>query len=98
MRFRFQDSDLEALYYQGLHVQRYKPEVVRSFYRVMAQIDAAQDERDLYALKGLHFEKLTGNRAGQHSLRLNDQYRLIVELTVDADGKLILVIAIEDYH
>lgn len=54
----------------------------------------------MYALKGLRFEKLKGKRGkqGQYSLRLNQQWRLIVSLEEDEEGKYILIIDIEDYH
>ena len=41
------------------------------------------DERDLYAMKSLHFEKLQGDRRHQRSIRLNDQYRLILAFETD---------------
>lgn len=69
-----------------------------AFFDVMGIIDAALDERDLYALKGLHYEKLKGARKHQHSIRLNQQYRLILELEHDDQGRYILIIDIEDYH
>jgi toxin HigB-1 len=54
----------------------------------MAIIAAALTERDLYANKGLRFEKLVGQRGkqGQRSLRLNKQWRLIVTLEEDKEG------------
>jgi toxin HigB-1 len=66
----------------------------------MQQIRAALDERAFYALKSLHFEKLEGARSHQRSMRLNDQWRLIVELLDDDDGngKTVLVVEIADYH
>jgi proteic killer suppression protein len=49
-------------------------------------------------MKSLHFEKLKGARRHQHSLRINDQFRLILEI-VRIDGtKRIKIIKIEDYH
>src|SRR5207249_4009525 len=53
---------------------------VKAYRKRMQQIRAAADERDLYALKSLHFEKLKGKRANQGSVRLNDQWRLILEI------------------
>jgi toxin HigB-1 len=61
-------------------------------------IAAAPDERDLRALKSLHFEKLSGGRRGQHSVRLNKQFRLTFEFDEDQHGKLLLILAIGDYH
>jgi len=43
---------------------------VDAFVRAIATIDAATDKRDLYVQKGLHFEKLKGDRKGQRSIRL----------------------------
>jgi proteic killer suppression protein len=68
-------------------------EIVRGFRKAMMAIRAAQDSRDLYR-GGLRTEKLKGARQHQHSIRLNDQWRLIVEI----DSAKIKIIAIEDYH
>ena len=51
-----------------------------------------------YALKSLHFEKLKGGRAHQYSMRLNDQWRLVLEFETSEAGKIIWVVGIEDYH
>jgi proteic killer suppression protein len=64
----------------------------------MALISNAKDERELYAMKSLHYEKLKGRRKHQRSVRLNDQFRLLVEKERDAQGRYLLIIGIEDYH
>lgn len=69
-----------------------------AFFTVMAALEAATDERDLYALKGLHFEKLKGGRKTDRSLRLNKAWRLIVRLVRDDNGKLIVVVNIENHY
>lgn len=99
MRFRFKDKKLEFLYTEEKNAHKY-PNVIDDFFEVMAIIDAALDERDLYANKGLHFEKLSGQRGKQEqwSLRLNKQWRLIVALKEDEDGAYLQIIDIEDYH
>lgn len=58
----------------------------------------APDERDFYALKSLHFEKLSGDRAGQYSMRLNLKWRLIVEFEGEAPEKTVVIAEIVDYH
>lgn len=72
--------------------------VDRGFRKVMQAVRAAVDERDLYAVKSLRFEKLVGKRDGQRSLRINKQWRLIVEVRGEHPRKRIGVIGIEDYH
>lgn len=72
--------------------------VDRQFRKVVGIIYAATDERDFRALRGLKFEKLKGNRAHQHSMRLNDQWRLIIEIRGPPLRKMIGIVAVEDYH
>jgi toxin HigB-1 len=64
----------------------------------MQAIRAAHDERDFYAMKSLRFEKLEGDRSSQRSVRLNDQWRLILEFSGEAPAKTLLIVTIEDYH
>jgi len=85
------ESDINAQCGQG-------QVVTNDFRRRMQQIRAAADERDFYAIKSLHFEKLQGKRDHQRSMRINDQWRLIVEIVGEAPKKKIRVIGIEDYH
>ncbi len=98
MRFVFRSKSLLLLYTEEKGAHRYPPNVVESFSDIMAIIDAAVNESDIRAFKGLRYEKLIGDRHGQVSLRLNDQYRLIIEIKNDASGKVIWVIEITDYH
>jgi proteic killer suppression protein len=98
LRFQFKTKRLETLYTQEKGAHKYPAGVIDAFFDVMAIIDGAQDERDLYALKGLRYEKLKGKRKEQHSIRLNDQFRLVVQRKEDEKGRHLLIIGIEDYH
>ena len=40
------------------------------------RLEAAQTAQDLAALPGNHFEALKGDRKGQYSIRINDQWRI----------------------
>ena len=42
------------------------------------------------------FEKLKGDRARQHSMRLNDQWRLILEFEGAAPDETVVIVSIED--
>ena len=99
LRFIFKKKKLEALYTEEKDAHKY-PNVVDDFFEVMSIIDAAVNEGDLYAQKGLRFEKLQGKRGkeGQRSLRLNKQWRLILTVDKDEDGNYLNIIDIEDYH
>jgi len=98
LRFRFGTKKLEALYTEERNAHKYPTGVVDAFFEAMTIIDSAVDERDLYAFKGLRFEKLGGDRRGQRSIRLNKQFRLILALERDDQGKYLSISDIEDYH
>ena len=98
MEVEFADEDLDKLETDPQATGGFQSPVVRGYRKAMQYIRAAQDERDLYAAKGLRFEKLDGKRKGQRSLRCNDQYRLIIELVGDGQKKKVRVIEIVDYH
>lgn len=98
MRFQFKTKKLETLYTGERGARKFPPEVIDAFFDVMAIISATKDERDLYALKGLHFEKLSGDRKGEHSIRLNKQWRLTLAITSDEEGNYLVILDIEDYH
>jgi len=94
----FASKKLQRLYSEKDYSAGYSHEIVKAFRKRVQQIAAARDERDLYALKSLHFEKLKGSRSHQRSIRLDKQYRLILEIQRDAGGNVMILIDIEDYH
>jgi proteic killer suppression protein len=98
MEVDFADERLDRLETELVFTAGFEPSVVRGFRKVMQVIRAARDERDFYALKSLHFEKLEGDRSHERSMRINKKWRLILELTGTAPNKRVLVKAIEDYH
>jgi proteic killer suppression protein len=98
MEVEFADADLDRLEVEIQFTAGFGREIVRGFRKVMQVIRAAPDERDFYRLKGLRFEKLEGARSHQRSFRLNDQWRLIIELAGQSPNKTVRVMGIEDYH
>ena len=98
MEIRFKELKLDRLETDGTFDADYSREIVRAYRKCLQIIRQAPDERVFYNLKSLHFEKLKGNRSHEHSMRLNKQWRLIIELEGIAPNKLVAVISIEDYH
>jgi proteic killer suppression protein len=62
----------------------------------MDRMDAATSVSDLAALPGNRFETLKGDRRGQFSIRINDQWRICFEWPEGAKGPSDLEIV--DYH
>jgi proteic killer suppression protein len=98
MEVEFDDDDLDRLEIDPSFTAGQGEAIVRAFRKALQAIRAAVDERDLYQSKGRRFEKLKGKRQHQHSLRLNNQWRLIVEIRGEAPNKRIGIVGIEDYH
>lgn len=98
MKVRFGDDYLEEIYTNPTADGGFVPAIVKAFRKRMQFIDSVKDERDFWSWRSLRFEKLRGNRSHQYSLRLNDQYRLIIEFEGEAADKVAVIVSIEDYH
>lgn len=98
MRFQFRSKKIQSLYTEEKGAHKYPEGVVKAFFEAMAVISSARDERDIRALKLFRYEKLKGSRRGEHSICLNDQFRLTFQERADEGGKCLQIIDIEDYH
>ena len=94
----YKDESHEKIERDATYSGGYSRAIVKAFRKRMWAIRNAADERDLWAMKSARFEKLKGNRKHQHSMRLNDQWRIILELEGEGTTKKIVVVGIEDYH
>jgi proteic killer suppression protein len=88
----FKDSETEALF-AGRFSRRLQ-QVARVAQRKLQQLHAARERRDLSACPGNRLEALAGDRRGQHSLRVNDQYRICF-VWKDGDAEDVEIV---DYH
>jgi len=70
----FRCRDTEALFLD-LTVLRFRA-IERVARRKLLYLHAAKRLEDLRVPPGNHLEALKGNRAGQHSIRINDQWRI----------------------
>jgi toxin HigB-1 len=93
------DESLQELQWEDADRDKaYPPGIGKAFRKRIQIIRGANDERDFYAMRSLRFEKLQGKRAHQHSMRLNDQWRMILEFEGDSPRKTVYIVSIEDYH
>jgi proteic killer suppression protein len=70
------------------------PELQRVAHRKLLLLDAAENLNDLRVPPGNRLEKLKGNRRGQYSIRINQQWRICFHWT-DAGAE---DVEIADYH
>lgn len=88
----FRSKDVEALY-RHLRPSKALRSIAGQVLRKLQQLDSAVSLRDL-VLPGNRLEKLHGDRAGQYSIRINDQWRICFRWE---DGEAHNV-EIVDYH
>ena len=88
----FHDKDIEALFNDRL-VKRFKA-FERPARRKLYYLHGAKTLQDLLIPPGNRLEGLSGNREGQHSIRINDQWRICFKWH---DGNAYDV-EIVDYH
>lgn len=80
--------------FRGERSRRLPPEIQNTARRKLEYLHRARVLRDLQMPPGNRLEALKGNRAGQHSIRVNDQWRVCFVWT---DGNVAQV-EIVDYH
>ena len=82
----FRDSWLEAYFKEDKTSKRIPASLDDRLFRKLQLVDDAEIDADLRIPPSNHFEKLSGNLEGKHSIRINKQWRLIFEWD-GSDGK-----------
>lgn len=98
MNVEFATHELDRLEVDPKFKAGFPQEVVKAYRKRIQFIRSAKDVRDLYGMQSNRFKKLKGNRSHQRSIRLNKQWRLILEIIESSPDNTIRVISIEDYH
>jgi len=80
--------------FQGKASNKLPKDIQRTARRKLIYLDDAEDLQDLLAPPGNRLEKLKGDRAGQHSIRINDQWRICFKWV----GNKARDVEIVDYH
>ena len=88
----FRDAEAEMLFRDEFS-KKYQS-IERSARKRLAALDAAEKLQDLAAIPGNHLEALKADRDGQHSIRINQQYRVCFVWTDSGAADVEIV----DYH
>jgi proteic killer suppression protein len=80
--------------YKGESPKGFPADLVKVARRKLGYLDAAVDLNDLRSPPGNRLEALTKDRAGQHSIRVNDQFRVCFIWTEEGSKE----VEITDYH
>ena len=88
----FRCAETQTLFETG-RSKRFRS-IMRVATRRLAQLDAAETLDFLRSPPGNRLEKLSGNRADQYSIRINQQWRVCVRWTASGPADVEIV----DYH
>lgn len=89
----FRDRETERVFFRQ-RSRRFSGSLARSALKKLLLLDAADSIQDLRLSPGNRLERLAGDRRGQYSIRINDQWRLCFEWKA---GRAVNV-EIVDYH
>ena len=89
----FRDSEAKRIFEREVS-RRFPRNLQRVALRKLVMLDAAESLQDLRVPPGNRLEKLSGDREGQHSIRINDQWRICFEWR-DGDAHQVEIV---DYH
>lgn len=93
MIITFKDPETEKLF-ERVRSRRLPADIQRTAMRKLVMLDAAQSLQDLRVPPGNRLEALSGDREGQHSIRINDQWRICFVWTDSGPTAVEIV----DYH
>ena len=89
----FASNETEKIF-RGMTSIKLPKDIQRTARRKLLYLDDADDLQDLLAPPGNRLEKLKVDRAGQHSIRINDQWRICFDWV----GNKAKNVEIVDYH
>jgi proteic killer suppression protein len=90
---RFRNKTTEAVFH-GESPKGFPADLVKVARRKLRYLNAASNLADLRSPPGNRLEALAGNRQGQHSIRINDQFRICFVWTAEGPAD----VEIADYH
>lgn len=96
MEIVFSDKDLENLYITGFS-KTYSKEVILWFFKKVLILKNIKTEQELRNLKSLHYEKLNNYSKWNHSIRINDKYRIIFNI-LEREVKIIEITDLNNHY
>lgn len=89
----FRDPVTQQVWKTGKH-KKLDPRILKVAIRKLDMIEYAENLNDLHIPPSNHLEALTGDRQGQHSIRINRQWRICFTWTPSGASE----VEITDYH
>lgn len=93
MIINFADKETEKIW-NGIQSKKLPPDIQNVARRKLRMLNNAQNINDLRIPPANHLEKLSGNLSGLHSIRINNQWRIIFKWENDNASEVKII----DYH
>jgi len=98
MKLKFKTEELEIYYLTPLEELRgklpFQKEIIKQFKKKIQLLISVDSPDELMLFRSLHFELLKGDRAGEYSIRLNLQYRLIFSIEKESSGDIVIEVVL----
>lgn len=88
MKIEFEKEYLKELYSAGkTHNKKYRfqKQIIDKYKQTIDKLRVAKRVEDLFPIKSLYYEKLSGNKKGIESVRVNQQYRIEFKSTITGE-------------
>lgn len=90
----FEKEYLKELFEEGRcsdKKHRFQPQIIKAYKKRIELLRAVPRPETLYQFNSLHFEALTGDKAGLFSVRVNNQYRIEFELDAEKGHPMLTI-------
>lgn len=98
MDVEFCDSNLALITTDRAAETQLPLSVINSARRKLILIRAAPDERTMRNWKSLHYEKMSGDRAGERSIRLSKKWRMNIRLDQACTPAKVIIVDITNHY
>ena len=88
-------SEATQYIFEGLKSRNFPPDIQKTALRKLLLLNAAITIEDLRVPPGNRLEKLVGDRKGEYSIRINDQWRICFLWTKEDNASQVEIV---DYH
>lgn len=95
MQIKFTKDYLEELYQDGKSSSkkhRFQKDIIKRYKNTIDKLRVANKIEDLYHIKSLNYEKLSGDKNGLESIRVNDKYRIEFISSIEGEDPNIITI------
>jgi proteic killer suppression protein len=88
VEINFEKEYLQELYENGKtrsKKHRFQPNVIKKYIQTIDKLRVAKNTEELYPIKSLNYERLTGDKKGLESVRVDGRYRIEFITTLEGE-------------